>query len=624
MNRGSDILRQLEESPEDWGIRILAIEERIRVGDSDGAKLLVRESPAHVATPPEIQVRIHALMTQGLSEVAETETDFHEEPAVEIEDRGDTSSQGRPAGPEPTDSEWEGGLSALIEREECSGSLDFSNTVGESDQEPGGWDEDEPESVQGQEYTVERPEPPQIDWELATHRWDDYDGELNLVDSDIPIVSRVDPSPADRVSSLTLAIVVHLILFVFVGFVAVTVPTPKPPQIVVTVPHERETEITATRLVRPAPVIQPSAASARPVDLLSSTAPSSFSIPEVDNSDNLLVTSMVTGLQDIGRGMDFSSDTDRASDIMFFGISGSARKVTFIIDATPYMLVDAKGGMTAYNKVKDEVGIMLANLNRGTQFNLLLYDGKQIVAFRNELVPALPSNLRMAIEWLDPLNRSYEALGLRWQYEGSLPVKDYEDFPIQTIDLAHYSKAIHKALEWGTTSIFCIASGFRSLDRSPTEEMLKKMEEDPYDWGEVDPREAEKWREAVAETREWLQKENAERRRRNIDPKVVTNFNALVREVTGMRRPQRTGGTPGGNPYRLADYSADEIEDHIREVVRQEYKEQGIDEPSLHMVLFLGEDERVDDSHFRSLTRRNRGKLKVLRGLAALDNVTGR
>jgi hypothetical protein len=44
------------------------------------------------------------------------------------------------------------------------------------------------------------------------------------------------------------------------------------------------------------------------------------------------------------------------------------------------------------------------------------------------------------------------------------------------------------------------------------------------------------------------------------------------------------------------------------------------------MVLFLGEEEEIDDTdedHFRTLTRRNRGKLKILRGLAALKNVTG-
>ena len=66
-------------------------------------------------------------------------------------------------------------------------------------------------------------------------------------------------------------------------------------------------------------------------------------------------------------------------------------KIVFVIDATPFMLVDEKGGMTAYNNVKDEVGVMLANLNRATEFNILLYHGRKVVSFREEPVPGLPS-----------------------------------------------------------------------------------------------------------------------------------------------------------------------------------------------------------------------------------------
>ena len=41
----------------------------------------------------------------------------------------------------------------------------------------------------------------------------------------------------------------------------------------------------------------------------------------------------------------------------------------------PQMLVDEKGGMTAYDNVKDEVGIMLANLNPGDAFQCARVSG---------------------------------------------------------------------------------------------------------------------------------------------------------------------------------------------------------------------------------------------------------
>ena len=47
----------------------------------------------------------------------------------------------------------------------------------------------------------------------------------------------------------------------------------------------------------------------------------------------------------------------------------------------------------------------------------------------------------------------------------------------------------------------------------------------------------------------------------------------------------------------------------------------------VHMVLFLGEDEDFPDQekdHFGRITRRNNGKLKLLRGLAALEDVTSK
>ncbi len=631
----SEILERLNKSPEDWDVRIVAIENSIRSGDLEGAKCLVRDSPPDLPTPPEIQVRLHTLLTEGIpndtpageslatsenehqdSDFSDDDPDFLEEEdeiiseeeigqvdssseSAEVvkEDRIELKTEGNYPG-----KELSGGLSALIEKKPPVTSIGSSSAMPKED--------DRADAV-----TVCRQEESSV--------WEDYDGGLNLVSGDLPMASRRMSLSADRLSSLTMAVVVHLIVFLLVGLVVVNVPPPKPPQLVVSIINERVAELDITRLTKPTPEIKPSAAAARPVDLLSSVAGSAFTIPEVDDTDNLLFNSMVTGLQDVGQGMSFSTNTGDASDVNFFGISGSGKKIVFVIDATANMLVDEKGGMTAYNKVKDEVGIMLANLNRATQFNILLYDGKELVAFREKLVPGLPSNLRMAIDWLEPLNRSYDAIGTRWQYGQSLEVEGHESLPILPQDVGHYTKAIQKAMEWNASSVFCIASGYRRMNRSLTPEMVKKKQANPGDPGEVNPRDQERWQKAVVETRAWLQKENAARREKGVDQKVVTNFDQLVREVTGVSRPQRTGGN---NPYRMPQVKPDEIEEQIKLLVKYEYKEEGLDEPSIHMVLFLGDDERIEgeEDHFKNLTRKNRGKLKILRGLGALENVTER
>lgn len=629
MSSNESILRQLEQDPGNWDLRIRVIENAVRGNDMNEARRLVRESPDEIIPEDEIKVRLHALLTGGPAALGVSETEEvagktepdkepETEPVKETPKKIRRDEEPGPFRPEPDpvvaeqlkasafDEGVDGGLGALIEWNE-TGSIQSDSQV---------------------EKPSARKVAPTVDWNEVRSKWEDYDGDLELVGGELPHAQARMATSSDRVSSLSMALLVHLVIFILIGLVAVNVPMPKPPQLVVSVPHERETELTVTRLTRPTPEVKPSAASAQPVDILSSVSPSAFSVPEVDDSDNFEMTSLVMGLQDFGQGMSFSTNLDAESDVNFFGISGSGNKIVFIIDATPYMLVDEKGGMTAYNNVKEEVSIMLANLKRGTQFNILLYEGKNLVAFRDEMVPSLPSNLRTAIAWMDPLNRTYEQLGLRWQYGPSQAVMDAEELPLQAADVSHYTKAIQKAMEMEASAIFCITSGWRRMARSPTPEMLEEMKKNPPKPGtpgQVNERDRERWNEAIAETRAWLEKENAARREKGIAPKVVTNFPALVRELTGKTPPRRTGGTPGENPYRLPDIDPEDVEEQIKRLVQYRYKEQGREEPSVHLVLFLGEKQSVGDreDHFRSLTRQNRGKLKVLRGLTALEDVTG-
>lgn len=597
MNRSDDILSRLEKDPEDWDLRLEAIENAIRAGDLDESRRLVRESPAESPTPPEIQVRLHALLTQGAAALPATPEPV---PGEDVSDSTETEAlrEGETYG---------GGASALIEEE----ATDFRRG------------EDEPKAAS-------RVAAPTLFKNSVQEKWDDYDGELELVDAEyVPRYERPNYA-SEKFSSLSVAVAAHLILLVIVGMVVITVPNPPPPQLIASVVHEREADLLTPRFVRTTPEIRPAAASAQALDVISSLSTSTFTVPDVEDAADSMAVSMLPGFQPLGNGMSLDISATKASDVNFFGISASGNKVVFIIDATPHMLVDEKGGMTAYDNVKEEVGIMLANLNRNTHFNVLLYQGKRLVAYRDELVPGLPSNLRMAIEWLDPLNRDYDALGLRDGYGESLSVKDHEEYEIASRDVAHYTKAVQKAMEWGANAIFCISSGYVEMRHSPTPEMIEEMkklrEENPGTPGTVSPGAQKAWQSAVAKTRAWLAKENAARREKGVSQKVVTNFNQLVQQRTGVSPPRATGGTPAGgaNFPRLPRIEPEDVEGHLKKVKKYEYDEKDLDEPSLHIVFFLGEDERIRNAedHFRRLTNRNNGKLKILRGLAALEDVT--
>jgi hypothetical protein len=630
MEGKEQLFARLAQSPEDWDVRLALIELALSEGDPSAAKRLVRASPAHVPTPPAVQVRLHALLTGAArpgpetppispaAEVAEVAEEAPPPPAEAAEPPKATSPlhEPVPGEQEPVIGDGSGGgLAALVEND-----LAVKSSARD------------PESRVASRLGAAKPRyaPPRIERTAAKDKWKDYDGGLELVPLE-PIEKHEAPSRApERVSSVSLALIAHLAALVLLSLVVIQVRRPDPPQLVVSVVHERESELVTTRLTRPTVDPKPSAAAAQSVDVVTALSTSSnFNVPDVETPTDALIASSLPGVAPAGTGMSLTGKAVDSSDVNFFGLSGSGRKIVFIIDATPEMLVDEKGGMSAYNKVKEEVGVMLANLNRGTQFNLLLYEGEELVAFRPELVPGLPSNLRQAIEWLDPLNRDYEALGLNGDFGTSLAVSGSEDLPIAAMDVAHYTKAVQKALEWQASAIFCISAGYRGMARSPTPEMLKMMAEmPPRNPGTIDPREQEAWQKAVAKTREWLEKENTARREKGLDPKVVINFTELVREVTGATPPQRRGGDTGGGPDLppIPPITPEDIERQIERLVKQHFKSQGLDEPSLHMVLFLGEEEEIEDTdedHFRTLTRRNRGKLKILRGLAALKNVTG-
>ncbi len=626
-----DFLKLLDQSPEDWSLRIRAIEEFVRHGDKDGARRLVRKSPDSSPLPPELQVRLHTLLTKGIDAVEPLEEKWEDRvvPPQRAEEEEKEEQKIDPVSPP--------------ENDEINDTVDAPSepkTEPQKSRKPpgeslgGGLGALIEEDIPPPQKTRKAPPLPRtttVDLSLAGKRWKAYQGNINLTGGEIPHSEAPPVSSPERLSAVSMAILFHLVVFFLISLVAINIPRNPPPQLIATIPQEREAELTITKITRPTIEFKPTAAAAQAINVLSSVSASSFTMPDVDDSSNMKFISMLPGMQEAGKGMSFSTDATEASDVNFFGISGGGKKIVFVIDATPFMLVDEKGGMDAYDKVKNEVGIMLANLNRGTHFNILLYSGKRVIAFREKLVPGLPSNLRLAIEWLDPLNRDYGALGLNSDFGVAVDLATVPDLPLQNVDLAHYTKCIQKAMEWHSSAIFCISSGYRDMRRSPTPEMLKKMADAPPGTpgtpGKVNPKEKAAWDKAVAKTRAWLQKENAARKEKGVSSKVVINFNQLVKQITGATPPRRSPGTPGSGGAkapRLPAITYEDIENHIKQLVKVQYKEQAREEPGIHMVLFLGDDEKIGEAkgHFRNLVNRNRGKLKILKGLSALSDVT--
>jgi len=615
----SSLEEKLVQTPLDWGIRLALIQAYVIRDRKDEAKRLVRDSPDEAGpAPPQVQFRLHRLMTEGRSAAEEfAREDGHEvipmvdvmaessKVPVAVEKVSDKSNSASIIDKESEEEEFSGGAEGLFD------AIARNATTGS-------------ESVIEGECIVLRAkpavsEPPLVkvghskerEWELDNSRF-----VIESADGLRPLER--EPSAGKKMSALSFALMSHIAIVLLLGAIVISIPRPTPPQIIaVNVAADQILDVPPKRVDK-VQTTDRSAASAQAAFVISSTTPSPVIVPDFKQTNSTDVAAHLTDMK-AGIGMSLEGEAEE-SDVNFFGIQSGGRKIVFIIDATPNMLVDEKGGMFAYDRVKDEVTLMLASLNRGTSFNILLYEGKRLKVYQPELVQARPSNVRLAIEWLDPLNRNYERLGLGRGGANIAVSSDNE--PINGGDITGYAKAVQMALEMDVNTIFCIAGEYLRITRAMPPQTPPTTAPTPP---QVDPKERAAWQKAVQETRDWLNKENLARQEKGQAPKVVVNFTALVRQVTGEAPPRARGGGGGGNRVPpLPPYTPEEIEEHVKNLVKRYYREENKSLPQLNLVLFLGKGEDIGDykEHFRRLTRKNRGKLKILEGLEALKDVT--
>ncbi len=447
----------------------------------------------------------------------------------------------------------------------------------------------------------------------ATGAQVDHHGERSIVlagevDPDAIKVHEKDSDTAQKASALTVAVLVHVAIALVLGLVVMSLPPVNPPQIVATAyTPETDEQIEEVKIVKKSQATASSAAST-PTFAISSMASSPIAIPDFDDSQNVDVTLGMTA-QNLGTGMSFTQGEGDSSMVNFFGIRSSGSRIVFVIEAARFMLTDRKGGIPAFTKVKDEIAQMMAGMNRQTAFNIVIYEGKKIATFRDELVAATPSNVRQAVEWFDPVNKEFEKIGIREGFT-SKPVQSGIE-PIPVNDLMHYIKAMQRALEMDVNAMFVLTSGWihhhKPMEKREYDKWMRKR-----GWGK---KQEEEWRDALVKAKAWLTKENAERKKKDIPQRVIRDWHEIVAEI--LPNVQRKPG-PG--------YEMEEVEDQVKNSVSMYYRAKGKPRPKINVVWFIGSDEEPStsvDGHFKNITKRNRGKQKTLVGMEGLQNVTG-
>lgn len=254
---------------------------------------------------------------------------------------------------------------------------------------------------------------------------------------------------------------------------------------------------------------------------------------------------------------------------------------------------------------------MISKFGVQTQFNVLMFDHFRLSAFSEKPVPGTSANMAGVRDWLDPVNKVFEKIGLApTGYKNISPAREIE--PVPTNRLQGYMLAVQYALESECDTVFIMTSGWRHMRKYDTPEEMaayyKKVR-----WTERDEK---KWQEAVVEARDWLNKENAKRKEKGIPQRVIRDIHEIVREILPQVRRK-----PGPN------IEAEEREEQILNAIRVIYSSQKKTKPQINFVLFIGKDETniPQQQHFENVARRARnGKVRILQGMEGLKNVTGR
>ncbi|MEM1297029.1 MAG: hypothetical protein AAGH89_16810, partial [Verrucomicrobiota bacterium] len=572
---------ELKENPKNWDLRLEVIERLASKGNLEEARKLVRDSPDG-PVPYPVQKRLWSALS-GQSDVKVTnKEDAGAKPNLVAKAKVLKPGEDAVSKPVP----YESGAKQVPAAESAT-------------------KEGEPKPHQISKPRGGEKEPMKIGINKPKAGIEAAAG-IKLEDLDtaaLPI--RKAPSTASsKMSALSTAIIAHLGLIVLFTLVVIHVPVARAPQITVlpAPPGEKEETMRKT-IIQKTEISTPSAPSMAAAAVITVAAASPVKAPEVQQDSQQLDVNVLDSA--VGMSMGFSFEGEgRESAVSFFGIEGGGRRIAFLVDANPEMLLDEKGGMFAYDKVKAEIAAMLSALNRGTAFNIIVFQGKRLSMFRSEPVRALPSNIHRATQWLEPLNRTYEALGLREDYteEGVRPGAK----PIDHRDIAYYSKAIQAALEQDVNAVFCISNGWGGMGRSLSPEDQAKLDEARAKHQEevakldievtYDPAEVAAWKKAQEKAREWLRKENEARREKGLAPKVVLNFGELVTQISPGARPPRAVRSQDPPPgpslddlgiERMPAYTPEDVQNHIDNVVTANYGKNKPDRPKVHMVLFL-------------------------------------
>ena len=272
------------------------------------------------------------------------------------------------------------------------------------------------------------------------------------------------------------------------------------------------------------------------------------------------------------------------SQVRFMGFNANTEKVAVLLDLSPSMVEDQRGGFDGFDALKDEIKELVTSLNNGSLFNIIAF-ARGVDIYKPEAVRATDENKKQAAEWITPYMTdrvNVKNNGTRLNNYRQKPETPKMD---ATGGKTRFDLAFAAAFESGVDTIFIVTDGVHFITKKETEEELAARKEKEANVPAAELRR----REQIQKERE---EENKRRARRGLPPKVV----------------EREGFSSGAPLFDDA-----EVVEYIRSTAEALYKKNGLPMPKIYIIGYVTTPE--DEVFLKELAREFKGRFRRSRTL---------
>ena len=315
------------------------------------------------------------------------------------------------------------------------------------------------------------------------------------------------------------------------------------------------------------------------------------------------------------------------SDVNIFGLKTRAERILFVIDANRRMLTDAKGGLNSYNVIKDEISDMVGNLSAGTLFNVMLYDHRNFIRFKSNLVPSGSTVHNELVTWISQINTDANRTGLAGVSGVERPrLSAFKNNEMQNnLEWSHgYNDTAfitQVAIEQNADSIFIITGyhrGFDTLAAPPSAKLLQEWEN--LRSSEEYTRQLALYEQEVPDMIKRIDNElariNSDRISRGLPERVLKKRRDDVRGNANELGLEWRNPHPPGGPGHM-DIDRSKGIQYFKELLKYRFTDKGAKAPSINVILFLAGDEEYAsewENNLKSYAHFFQGRSRILRG----------